>query len=110
MDYTTSVGYGLSQHRAADLARDAERRRSMARRAESATQGHTSSGARRRSRVPLRSPRFVLPVVGIALMGGLLGFAALPSDGPVVPAQPATVVSDPGSGGVIAAGLHFKVR
>ncbi|WES65545.1 hypothetical protein P0L94_05625 [Microbacter sp. GSS18] len=96
MDYTTSVGFGLSQHQAADLARETEQRRSIGERLDRGA-GAANGGRVRRAR--MRAPRIVIPVVGVALMGGLLGFAALPSLGPAAPVYPATVVVDSGSGG-----------
>ncbi|WES65547.1 hypothetical protein P0L94_05635 [Microbacter sp. GSS18] len=111
MDYTTSVGDGLSQHRAADLTSENERRRSIAERLERRTPQATK--ARRPAWVPtgrqLRSPRFVLPTVAIALMGSILGFAAIPQDGaPVVPATVVPAVVDPPGPGF--SGARFSLR
>lgn len=108
MDYTTSVGFGLSQHRAADLARETERRRSVAERLERTagprSRPHATATGWRAAGRRLRSPRFVAPAVGIALMGSILGFAALPADEPPVPpAYESPVDLDSGSGGGSAA-------
>lgn len=111
MDYTTSVGYGLAQHRAADLAHDGERRRSIGERLDS--RRTTTLRTTRPGWLPtarqLRSPRFVLPVVGIAFMGSVLGFAALPQDGGEAPVAPAEIsVVDAPAGGF--SGARFIAR
>lgn len=115
MDYATSVGYGLSQHRAADLTIENERSRSVAERLARGTGATDREGKARPGWLPtgrqLRSPRFVLPTVAIAFMGGILGFAALPPDAATsVSISPAVAPVPEHGPGYGSAGVRFIAR
>ncbi len=94
MDYTTSVGHGLSQHQAAELTRDIERRRRIAERLASAP----PANARRRAAVDFGGPaqvaRFGVTIAGIAATGALLAVLVLPFGDAGGPAPASAVVID----------------
>lgn len=111
MDYTTNVGWGLAQHRAHDLHDEMEQRRLRAQR----TTSHPRTGAnevriRRFDRATVTTPRFVLPVIAIGVMGALLGLVAVPSAVEADPMAPAMVVIDPGGSGGALPGGAFLAR
>lgn len=107
MDYTTTVGWGLTQHRARDLDRQNEQRRIVRQRAGDAAPGGQRIGTRGRlDRTTVTSPRFILPLVAIGAMGALLGFAAVPAAS--APAAPApAVIHHSGPAGHLPGGVFI---